>query len=168
MISGDLLFLWFVPQRISGNSFMWAAGGVSNMAGATPASGQGGPQGSPAGSAAEDTYNAMKPLYLKSRELPNEDHTYFTVCELCHAAEVVSGLNSMEGAQRIGGLWRLYPATGLVRLKLLTEGISLRGFHVPLLDNNPYIRRVSNREIDTTRLLISVSHWEYQTQRLKK
>ena len=134
---------------------MWAAGGVSNMAGATPASGQGGPQGSPAGSAAEDTYNAVKPLYLKSRDLPNEDNTYFTVRELCRAAEVVSGVNSMEGAQRIGGLWRLYPATGLVRIKLLTEGISLRGFHVPLLDNNPYIRGVSNREIDTTRLLIS-------------
>ena len=26
---------------------------------------------------------------------------------------------------------------------------------MPLLDNNPYIRGVSNREIDTTRLLIS-------------
>ena len=91
------------------------------MAGATPAPGQGGPQGSPAGNAAEDTYNAVKPLYLKSRDLLNEDNTYLTVRELCRAAEnSMEGVNSMEGAQRIGGLWRLYPATGLVHLKLTT------------------------------------------------
>ena len=113
--------------------------------------GQGLPQGR---GNPRDHLTAVRPVFLKVSDLPDGRKEY-TVCELCRACELINGPQSMEGAQRIGGLWRLYPKTTDTRNKLLVSGIDLRGVHLSLLDINPYILGVDGAEVQSTRLLIS-------------
>ena len=101
-----------------------------------------------------DTLTAVRPVFLKVSDLP-ESTKEFTVCEICRACEVVNGPQSMEGAQRIGGLWRLYPKTSDTRTKLLLSGIDLRGVHLSFQDINPFILGADGAEVQSTRLLVS-------------
>ena len=59
------------------------------------------------GQEATPDINLTKPVFVKARHLPEEDNRY-TVNKTCWACEDVAGYKSMDGAQRIGGLWRLY------------------------------------------------------------
>ena len=101
-----------------------------------------------------DTLTAVRPVFLKVSDLP-ESTKEFTVCEICKTCEVVNGPQSMEGAQRIGGLWRLYPKTSDTRIKLLLSGIDLRGVHLSLQDINPFILGPDRAEVQSTRLLVN-------------
>ena len=96
--------------------------------------------------------NPPKPLYLKEKDLPYE----ILVHELCTRCEAVCGKDSVEGAQVIKGLWRIFVKTDEARTQLLMAGISMRGHAVTLSDTNPY-RQVDTegRDVVTTRLLIS-------------
>ena len=101
-----------------------------------------------------DSVSLVKPLFVKVRDLPQSPVDYKTY-ELCRSCERVSGPQSMEGAQRIGGLWRLYPGNSQARLTLLLSGIELRGVHVALSDVNPFLLGANGQEVDTTRLTVS-------------
>ena len=74
---------------------------------------------------------------------------------MCRACEQVSGPQTMEGAQRIGGLWRLYPRSTEARTQLLLQGIDSRGVHVELSDTNPFLLSPDGTEVQSTRLLVS-------------
>ncbi|CAH1242532.1 Hypp6807 [Branchiostoma lanceolatum] len=59
--------------------------------------------------------------------------------EICGAAEKIAGYETMEGAQLVGGLWRLYAKSRAAQTALLAEGLTLRGRKIPLYDHNPFI-----------------------------
>ena len=94
-----------------------------------------------------------KPLFLRARDLPFSD---LKVHELCKRAEQASGVNTVEGAQLVNGLWRIFAKTDTARTTLLLEGISLRGHAITVTDVNPYRPVDSNGRVEyTTRLTIS-------------
>ncbi|KAL8618388.1 hypothetical protein ACOMHN_050156 [Nucella lapillus] len=81
----------------------------------------------------------VQPVFLLNKLLPAAHEVNYSVAEICAAAEKTSGFDSIEGAQWIGGLWRLYPKTVDARVALLTRGIVLRGISVQPRDKNPFI-----------------------------
>lgn len=106
------------------------------------------------------------PVFIPCRNLPDSNNTeasQYSVRELCAASEKTSGYNSMIGAQRIGGLWRLYPKSFEHRNALLSKGISIRNIRVTPFDKNPFLVRSPNpnaqggfveREAPTTKVII--------------
>ena len=53
---------------------------------------------------------------------------YLTNYEVCYAAEVEGGEGGVIGAQAIGKLWRIYPATSANRITMLMKGrLVIRG-----------------------------------------
>ena len=69
---------------------------------------------------------------------------------MCRAAETVTGIGEVDGAQCIRGLWRIYCKSQEARLALLTEKIHLRGVTLDVYDKNPYVKP----EGDSTYLMI--------------
>ena len=65
------------------------------------------------------------PVFIPCRNLPDntENGIQYTVRELRAAAEKTSGYDSVIGAQKIGGLWRIYPKSADNRAMLLLKGI---------------------------------------------
>ena len=63
------------------------------------------------------------PVSFINKNLPGVEEKNVTVSEICQAAERTSGLESMDGAQRIRGLWRLYPKTEEARMTLASSGL---------------------------------------------
>lgn len=97
------------------------------------------------------TTNRAFPVFVLAKNLAEESTGY----AICSAAERVAGSGSMVGAQRIGGLWRLYPSSAEARATLLASGITMGGCKVFLLGENPFIVRGGDgREIPATRLVI--------------
>lgn len=51
----------------------------------------------------------VEPVFFLNNEVDQEDGKYLNTLEVCLAVcNVVSDENVVEGAQRIGGLWRVY------------------------------------------------------------
>ena len=102
--------------------------------------------------------DSIAPVYIKARDLPftEEKDKPYTVRELCGAAERVAGHGSIEGAQQIGGVWRIYPLRKEAKVKILTEGVTVRGTVVTPSSVNPFniTDGGSAGEINTTRVVI--------------
>ena len=106
-----------------------------------------------------------EPVFVINNQLPAFEQKNFTTAEICAAAEKVCGFNSIEGAQRIGSLWRIYPRAREGRQKLLLHGFVLRGVSVTVKSRNPFIVKTDdgnngagdkeNDQPATTRLVIS-------------
>ena len=99
----------------------------------------------------------VHPVFLLNRELPGTDEKDYSVFELCTAAEKTAGFETMEGAQRIGSLWRLYPKSIDARIALLTTGMYLRGHTVTPKDKNPFVVKDNSgqeREVQPTRVVV--------------
>ena len=60
-------------------------------------------------------------------------------------------VGSIDGAQIISGLWRIYPLSIAARRQLIIEGISFRGQSVTVLDTNPLL---AHSDGPTTKLII--------------
>ena len=103
---------------------------------------------------AGEHHTMERPLFVKLRDLPRREE-YYTTREMCIACESVAGFESMEGAQLLGGVWRLYPATEETRNTLLLSGITINDFHVDLHDINPFNIYANGTEIRTTRVCLS-------------
>ena len=71
---------------------------------------------------------------------------------LCSSRKNIRG--TIAGAQRIRGLWRVYPLTREARTSLLVSGVELHGQTVVCFDKNPYILRGGSEAL-TTKLYIS-------------
>ena len=89
------------------------------------------------------------PVSFINKNLPGVEEKNVTVSEICQAAERTSGLESMDGAQRIRGLWRLYPKTEEARMTLVTSGLVLRGTTVIPGDTNPFLVHPAGNETQT-------------------
>ncbi|KAL8614396.1 hypothetical protein ACOMHN_007734 [Nucella lapillus] len=59
------------------------------------------------------------PVFVLNNQLPAFDEKAFSTAEICAAAEKCTGYESVEGAHRIGGLWRIYPRSGESRNTVL-------------------------------------------------
>ncbi|GFS13462.1 hypothetical protein ElyMa_006722700 [Elysia marginata] len=73
--------------------------------------------------------------------------------EICKACEAVAGVGSCDGAQKISGLWRIYPTSVEARRDLIVSGVELGGQAITVLGQNPFLVRGLG-EIPTTKLLI--------------
>ena len=114
------------------------------------------------------------PVFVINNELPAFDKKPFTTAELCAAAEIVCGFNSIDGAQRIGSLWRIYPHKQESRRKLLIQGVSLRGIQVRVKEQNPFLvnqspnaaRSGQTQQIPATKLIIGNVPLSYSDEEL--
>ena len=110
------------------------------------------------------------PVYVRNNSLPAFEQKEFSTSEICLAAEKISGFGSVIGAQRIYGLWRIYPNTTEARQKILVQGLVLRGVRVR--DKNPFIISSSltegRMEIPTTKLIINNVPISFSDQELLK
>ena len=99
----------------------------------------------------------MLPVFIPCRNLSDntENGIRYIVRELCAVAEKTSGYNSVIGAQKIGGQWRIYPKGADNRAMLLLKGIEVRNLTVNPFDKNPYVKTPDGKkEVQTTKLII--------------
>ena len=98
-------------------------------------------------------------MFIPCRNLPDntENGIQYTVRELCATAEETSGYNSVIGAQKIGGLWCIYPKSADNRAMLLLKGIEARNLTVNPFDKNTYIVKTPDgeKEVKTKKLIIT-------------
>ena len=71
--------------------------------------------------------------------------------DLCRACEALTDVGSIDGAQLISGLWRIYPLSAAARLQLISKGISFRGQAVTVLDTNLFL---THSDGPTTKFII--------------
>ena len=94
-------------------------------------------------------------VFFYNSDVDQEDGNYLTVWEICTAvSEMFSGgSKAVDGAKRIGGLWRIYLKNSDDRVLLLSSGINLRGLHITLKNSNPFL--ISGRQsVESTRLYV--------------
>ena len=91
-------------------------------------------------------------MFIKVRSIPGDE--YASTIEICTAAEVVCGRDTILGAQRIRGLWRIYPQTDEARQTLIVEGITLRGVRLEVCRSNPYAVRDDGNERPYTKVWV--------------
>ena len=83
--------------------------------------------------------DVTNPVFFKRNDLIQANNNDVDTFEICVAAEKISGYNTIEGAQLVRDLWRLYPKTTEARAVLLTTGLDLRNQHIRLMDRNPFL-----------------------------
>ena len=82
----------------------------------------------------EVSLKKIEPLFLINSEVDQNDN-FLDTYEICKAATAVVGNEKLiNGAQRIGGLWRVYFNDELARAQVLCTGISLRDTQATLKD----------------------------------
>jgi hypothetical protein len=101
----------------------------------------------------QNSERGVSPVFIPSRNLPEDRDQPYTTREICSSAEKTSGYATIIGAQKIGGLWRLYPATIEARAALLLKGVVIRKTTVNPFDKNPFIVQ-GQTEAPTTKLII--------------
>ena len=97
-----------------------------------------------------NSYVHVEPVFARVHDTPEGTG----VLEMCMAAENVSGRDTVAGAQRIRGLWRVYPKTSEARTTLLINGVELAGRALNLCDKNPFAYPEMSNNKPTTRLYI--------------
>ena len=105
------------------------------------------------GNMADTDGQQCEPVFVTARALPSL-HVLPDTIDMCRAAENTSGRGSIGGAQRIRGLWRIYPRRQEARDKLLLEGMNLWGTQVSLLPENPFTLQDQNSEKPATKLWV--------------
>ena len=119
-----------------------------------------------------DQGRGTPPVFIPCRNLPNntENGIQYTVRELSAAVEKTSGYNSIIGAQKIGGLWRIYPKSADNRAMLLLKGTEIRNLTVNPFDKNPYIVKTSDgeKEMQTTKVIIGNLPISYSNDKIER
>ena len=115
----------------------------------------------------------VEPVFFLNNDVPQEEGNYFNTLEVCYAVcKVVSSDKHVEGAQRIGGLWRIYLTDLDARVQLLATGINLRGCKITLKEKNPFIHkigyRMGYRPIETTRVYVRNIPLSYDNAEIEK
>ena len=95
-----------------------------------------------------------EPVFLMKRDIPEGVDQKFLELDICHAAEVVSGKETIGACQNYGSMYRLYATNRTARAALLTQSISLYQTSINVYDKNPYVLRDNGDESPTTRVLI--------------
>ena len=97
-----------------------------------------------------------EPLFFLNNEVEQEQKWLDTL-EICLAiCIVVADETHAEGAQRIGGLWRIYMylTDSNTRIQLVCTGFNLRGIQINLKDKNPFLHTLGREDIETTRVYV--------------
>ena len=116
----------------------------------------------------EGTKKRIEPVFFLNTEVEQEHGKWLTTLEVCIAVcNVVSDETVVEGAQRIGGLWRIYVTDEVARVNLLCTGISIRGHQITLKDRNPFLSTGFEGE-DTTRLYVRNIPLSYDNEEIEK
>ena len=105
---------------------------------------------------------APLPVFIKADKIPGDVNTY----EICSAAEEVSGPVTIDGAICISGLWRISPLYEASRIKILANGIPIRGRTVGVESINPFTLR--GDESAGTKLYIGNLPFSYSSEAVKK
>ena len=103
------------------------------------------------GNMADTDSQQCEPVFVTARALLSL-HVLPDTIGMCRAAENTSGRGSIRGAQRIRGLWRIYPRRQEARDKLLLGGMNLWGTQVSLLPKNPFTLQDQNSVKPATKL----------------
>ena len=108
-------------------------------------------------------------LFIKTEHIVQQsqnknDSPFPNGLEIIYAIENVCGKGLIEGAQRIGKLYRIYIKTEQARDKLAIEGFSFRGRHISFFTKNPFTVR---EQPDTVKIIIggvplSVANSEFE------
>ena len=97
----------------------------------------------------------VEPVFFKNSDVPHENNQWLGTYEICKACSLVVNTEKnkdlIDGAQKIGDLWRVYLKDEVARIKLLSQGITLRGQQVELKDKNPFVI-IGFEGVETTRL----------------
>ena len=116
-----------------------------------------------------DQGRGTPPVFIPYRNLPynTENGIQYTVRELCAR---ISGCNSIIGAQKIVGLWRIYPKSADNRAMLLLKGMEVRNLTVNPFDKNPYTVKTSDgeKEVQTTKLIIGNLPISYSNDEIER
>ena len=80
----------------------------------------------------------------------DRDVTGYQVCKEC---ELVTGSGGIVGAQKLFGLWRIYPSSEKARNTLLIKGVTIGQVFVPIVGTNPKIVQ-GEHESPTVKLII--------------
>ena len=105
----------------------------------------------------EDTgLSSAKPVFfMQSRGLAS--HTAPTAQDVYKGIGSVIESEDIRGIQRVGNLWRIYPATTEERIDLLTQGITVNGARVTLMDANPFTPRYDGIKVTIHGVPLSAS-----------
>ena len=96
----------------------------------------------------------IEPLFFLNNEVEQEQKWLDTL-EICLAIRsVVADDTHVEGAQRIGGLWRIYLTNSKTRTQLLCIGFNLSGIQINLKHKNPFIHTLGREDIECTRFYV--------------
>ena len=74
--------------------------------------------------------------------------------EVCSAIARAVDVNMIEGAQKIGNIWRIYLKDNATRIQLLAKSFTLRNKRVSLFDKNPAVTRVQDPNEEVTKITI--------------
>ena len=88
----------------------------------------------------------LQPVFLLNKSLPAVEDKDYSVAEICSDAERTAGFETVEGAQRIGGQWKLYAKDNDTRIKLLVSGIILRAHYVQPHEKNKNKTKNNNKK----------------------
>ena len=96
-------------------------------------------------------FNSAPPVFFSNYDAPdNTSHA-----EFCAAAEKLMGDDSIVGCQRIGQVWRLYPATREIRANLVGKKLLIKGKSIPISSQNPLSNKDRyGNQVPSTRLTI--------------
>ena len=99
--------------------------------------------------------DGVSPVFVRETDIP-DNGAFPKVYDICIAVERSIGVNSIVGAQRLGGSWRIYPTNNQYRNELLIKGFSFRNATLKVCDNNPNIVRdsVTGEEKPSTKVWI--------------
>ena len=104
-------------------------------------------------------------LFLKVADVTSPDNKYENGLDIIHAIEKVSGRGSIEGAQRMGNLFRIYTKGESIKNKLSVEGFTFQNHQVSLYSLNPF--SIKEQSPETVKIIIggvplSVAHAEFE------
>lgn len=104
-------------------------------------------------------------LFLKVADVLPPDSQHINGLDIIYALEKVTGRGTIEGAQRMGNLFRIYIKNESARNKLRIEGFTFNDHLVSLFSNNPF--SVKDQSSETVKIIIggvplSVSNEEFE------
>ena len=96
----------------------------------------------------------VEPLFFLNNEVEQEQ-IWLNTLEVCLAIRsVVADETHVEGAQRIGGLWRIYLTNSKTRTQLLCTCFNLGGSEINLKDKNPFLHTLVREDFKNTTVYV--------------
>ena len=92
---------------------------------------------------------------MKMNNEVEQEQIWLDTLEVCLAIHsVVADETHGEGAQRIGGLWRIYLTNSKTRTQLLCTCFNLGGSEINLKDNNPFLHTLVREDFKNTTVYV--------------